>query len=200
MAGVCSKVVTNDLFSEDDNKQGEEEDLPGFYGADMSTKLKLLGCDVASFGVNQPHPDDKDVQNLMWNDPFTGIYRKLIFNKAGTMLRGGILIGDASDYEKLHKLAVSADHDNGPAPFPEGIIAAQLLAPPSARAPGSEEEEEADLSDPNAQSVPVTMLLSDNSRQLFMIWVPMRLPYQLSKNVPRPERDAVDANQPSSLS
>jgi NAD(P)H-dependent nitrite reductase small subunit len=48
-------------------------------------------------------------------------------------------------------LAVSADHDNGPAPFPEGIIAAQLLAPPSARAPGSEEEEEADLSDPNAQ-------------------------------------------------
>jgi len=95
----------------------------------MSTKLKLLGCDVASFGVNQPRPDDKDVQELVWNDPFTGIYRKLIFNKAGTAVRGGILIGDASDYEKLHKLAVSPEHEGGLAPLPEGISAAMLLAP-----------------------------------------------------------------------
>jgi len=49
------------------------------------------------------------------------VYRKLIFNKAGTAVRGGILIVDAFDYNKLHKLAVSADHDDGPAPLPEGI-------------------------------------------------------------------------------
>jgi nitrite reductase (NADH) large subunit len=143
MAGVCSKMVADDLFS----TRSEDEEEPGFYGADMSTKLKLLGCDVASFGVNQPRPDDEDVQELVWNDPFTGIYRKLIFNKAGTALRGGILIGDASDYDKLHKLAVTAD---GPAPLPEGISAAMLLAPPSARSDGAEEEE-ADMNDPNAQ-------------------------------------------------
>jgi nitrite reductase (NADH) large subunit len=57
--------------------------------------LKLLGCDVASFGENQPSPDDPDVSSLIWNDPLNGIYRKLIFNKAGTRLRGGILVGDA---------------------------------------------------------------------------------------------------------
>ena len=28
--------------------------LPEFTGADMSTNLKLLGCDVASLGVKQP--------------------------------------------------------------------------------------------------------------------------------------------------
>jgi len=92
MAGVCSKIVADDLFSSQ-----QDQDEPGFYGSDMSTKLKLLGCDVASFGVNQPGPDDEDVQELVWNDPFTGIYRKLIFNKAGTAVRGGILIGDASN-------------------------------------------------------------------------------------------------------
>ena len=157
MSGVASKIVANDLFNSNannvNNVNGGSEQQPGFYGADMSTKLKLLGCDVASFGVNQPKPDDEDVQELVWNDPFTGIYRKLIFNKAGTALRGGILIGDASDYEKLHKLAVSAEHDGGPAPLPEGILAAMLLAPPSSKSGDAAEEDEggADLSDPNAQ-------------------------------------------------
>jgi nitrite reductase (NADH) large subunit len=146
MAGVCAKVVSNDLL------KASEDELPGFYGADMSTKLKLLGCDVASFGVNQPGPDDEDVQELVWNDPFTGVYRKLIFNKAGTLLRGGILIGDASDYDKLHKLAVSAEHDGNPEPLPEGTIAAQLLPPASAKSGGgAEDEDETDLSDPNVQ-------------------------------------------------
>ncbi|KAG7344800.1 assimilatory nitrite reductase NADPH large subunit [Nitzschia inconspicua] len=139
MASVCSKVIANDLGI----KAIEEADLPAFKGADMSTKLKLLGCDVASFGVNQPKPDDEDVQELVWNDPFVGVYRKLIFNKAGTMLRGGILVGDASDYEKLHKLAMSGEE------LPEGTAPSMLLAPLSAR--GDVEEEEADLSDPNAQ-------------------------------------------------
>jgi len=146
MAGVCSKIVSSDLF-----QQEIESGEPGFYGADMSTKLKLLGCDVASFGVNQPKPDDEDVQELVWNDPFTGVYRKLIFNKAGTALRGGIMVGDASDYEKLHKLAVSADHDGGPAPLPEGISASMLLAPPSAKSDGADEDDGADLTDPSAQ-------------------------------------------------
>jgi nitrite reductase (NADH) large subunit len=109
----------------------------------MSTKLKLLGCDVASFGVNQPRADDEDVQELVWNDPFVGVYRKLIFNKVGSRLRGGILVGDASDYDKLHKMAMSGED------LPEGVTASMLLPPPSAK--GGVQEEEADLSDPNAQ-------------------------------------------------
>jgi nitrite reductase (NADH) large subunit len=139
MADVCSKIVADDLGL----KALEDANVPAFTGADMSTKLKLLGCDVASFGVNQPGPDDTDVQELVWNDPFGGVYRKLIFNKAGTKLRGGILVGDASDYTQLHKLAVPGD-----AEFPEGTTPAMLLPPPSCK--GAIEEEEVST-DPNAQ-------------------------------------------------
>lgn len=136
MAGVCSKVVAQEELGYD---LGLEE-TPAFTGADLSTKLKLLGCDVASFGENQPSPDDPDVSNLVWNDPLGGIYRKLIFNKAGTKLRGGILVGDASDYSKLHKLAIQGGE------LPENP--AMLLAPASAR--GDVEEEELS-DDPNTQ-------------------------------------------------
>lgn len=136
MAGVCSKIVAQEELGYD---LGLEE-TPAFTGADLSTKLKLLGCDVASFGENQPSPDDPDVSNLVWNDPLGGIYRKLIFNKAGTKLRGGILVGDASDYSKLHKLAIQGGE------LPENP--AMLLAPASAR--GDVEEEELS-DDPNTQ-------------------------------------------------
>ena len=137
MAGVCAKIVP-------EKEVGIKLDLdeePAFTGADLSTKLKLLGCDVASFGENQPPQDDPDVSNLVWNDPLGGIYRKLIFNKAGTKLRGGILVGDASDYTKLHKLAMQGGE------LPENP--AMLLAPASAR--GGEVEEEELSTDPSAQ-------------------------------------------------
>ena len=140
MAEVCAKVVANDLGLK---PFVEGTEMPAFTGADMSTKLKLLGCDVASFGVNQPRPDDMDVQELVWNDPFIGVYRKLIFNKAGTQLRGGILVGDASDYSSLHKLAMSGDA------LPKDTTPAMLLPPPSAKSAGEEAGE--DISDPNAQ-------------------------------------------------
>lgn len=119
MANVAAKKLASDLGLVDDT------DIPTFTGADMSTKLKLLGCDVASFGVNQPGPTDTDVSYLTWNDPVSGVYRKLVLNKAGTKLRGGILVGDAQDYDKLHKLGVSDAALDGPA--------AALLPPPSAR-------------------------------------------------------------------
>lgn len=38
---------------------------------------------------------------MTWNDPFNNAYKKLFFNKAGTQLLGGILVGDASDYTTL---------------------------------------------------------------------------------------------------
>ena len=128
MAGVCSKIIANEELGLD----VDLEELPAFTGADLSTKLKLLGCDVASFGENQPGPDDTDVSNLVWNDPLGGIYRKLIFNKAGTKLRGGILVGDANDYTKLHALAMKGGE------LPENP--AMLLAPSSARGEVQEEE------------------------------------------------------------
>lgn len=137
MAEVAAKCVAHDV-----GISRYSEDLPAFTGADLSTKLKLLGCDVASFGINHPAPDDKDVSELAWNDSIGGVYRKLILNKAGTKLRGGILVGDASDYEMLHKLAVKSTSElTSPA--------SMLLVPPSAQ--GKAREEPTLVDDPSAQ-------------------------------------------------
>jgi nitrite reductase (NADH) large subunit len=76
-----------------------------FNGADMSTKLKLMGVDVASFG--NCFPDEKSSRSLVLEDPFEGVYKKLIFNLDGTRLLGGILVGDASEYGPLSMLAKS---------------------------------------------------------------------------------------------
>jgi len=76
-----------------------------FTGADLSTKLKLMGVDVASFGAN--FADDKTARAITYDDPFTGVYKKLLFNLDGTRLLGGILVGDASDYALLTTLVRS---------------------------------------------------------------------------------------------
>jgi nitrite reductase (NADH) large subunit len=84
------------------NLVGEERK---FTGADMSTKLKLMGVDVASFG--NAFPDDKSSKAIVFEDPFKGTYKKLLFNSDGTKLLGGILVGDASEYTTLSVLAKS---------------------------------------------------------------------------------------------
>jgi NAD(P)H-dependent nitrite reductase large subunit/NAD(P)H-dependent nitrite reductase small subunit len=76
-----------------------------FKGADMSTKLKLMGVDVASFG--QCFADEKIARAITIEDPFKGSYKKLLFNHEGTSLLGGILVGDASEYGRLSMLAKS---------------------------------------------------------------------------------------------
>ena len=43
----------------------------------------------------------------MFEDPFAGVYKKLLFTPDGTRLLGGILVGDAADYGKLLMLAKS---------------------------------------------------------------------------------------------
>lgn len=78
-----------------------------FTGADMSTKLKLMGVDVASFG-QVDLPADKGVP-LTFEDPFNGKYKKLIVSPDGKLLLGGILVGDASDYGTLSILAKSGN-------------------------------------------------------------------------------------------
>ena len=78
-----------------------------FTGADLSTKLKLLGVDVASFGNNDPEPGT--AVPLVIEDPFAGIYKKLFFNPSGKRLIGGILVGDATDYSTLSVLVKSGD-------------------------------------------------------------------------------------------
>lgn len=74
-----------------------------FTGADLSTKLKLMGVDVASFGRYEPGP--AEARALVYEDPFGGVYKKLLFTQDGARLLGGILVGDAADYTCLLDLA-----------------------------------------------------------------------------------------------
>jgi len=76
-----------------------------FNGADLSTKLKLMGVDVASFGDYEAGPDK--ATPLFFENPFGGEYKKLLFSKDGKRLLGGILVGDASQYGTLSILAKS---------------------------------------------------------------------------------------------
>ena len=69
-----------------------------FTGADMSTKLKLMGTDVASFGNIEPQEPSKD---LVLNTPHSGIYKKLVISADGERLLGGVLVGDAAEYGSL---------------------------------------------------------------------------------------------------
>ncbi len=78
-----------------------------FKGADLSTKLKLMGVDVASFG--NCFADEKTAKAITYEDPFKGSYKKLLFNLEGTRLLGGILVGDASEYGGLSMLAKSSE-------------------------------------------------------------------------------------------
>ncbi|QDT56162.1 Nitrite reductase [NAD(P)H] [Caulifigura coniformis] len=76
-----------------------------FNGADLSTKLKLMGVDVASFGDYEAGPEK--ATPLFFENPFGGEYKKLLFSKDGKTLLGGILVGDASQYGTLSMLAKS---------------------------------------------------------------------------------------------
>ncbi len=70
-----------------------------FPGADLSTKLKLLGVDVASFG--DAHGQSAGALNVTYVDPATRVYAKLVLSDDAQTLLGGVLVGDASAYPSL---------------------------------------------------------------------------------------------------
>jgi nitrite reductase (NADH) large subunit len=76
-----------------------------FEGADLSTKLKCLGIDVASFG--DAFATEPGALELVWADPVAGVYKKLVVSDDAKRLLGGILVGDASAYASLRPLVGS---------------------------------------------------------------------------------------------
>lgn len=73
-----------------------------FKGADMSTKLKLMGVDVASIGKSTLESDDVN-ETVLLNSK-SGVYKKLITSKETGNLVGAVLVGDADDYGNLLQL------------------------------------------------------------------------------------------------
>ncbi|AII04668.1 nitrite reductase large subunit NirB [Rhodococcus opacus] len=73
-----------------------------FPGADLSTKLKLMGVDVASFG--DAHAQTPGALEVVLSDAAKGTYAKLVVSDDAKTLLGGILVGDASAYASLRPL------------------------------------------------------------------------------------------------
>ncbi|MCH2110032.1 MAG: nitrite reductase large subunit NirB [Polyangiaceae bacterium] len=85
--------------------RGEEA---AFTGADMSTKLKLLGVEVGSLG--DPFADQQEgTATVVYQDLVGGVYKKLIVSEDGKKLLGAILVGETSEFGMLLPYAQSGD-------------------------------------------------------------------------------------------
>ncbi|MEZ9899829.1 nitrite reductase large subunit NirB [Vibrio breoganii] len=78
--------------------EGESE-ATSFTGADMSTKLKLLGVDVASIG--EVHGQTPGAQSYTFSDEIDQVYKRLIVSEDGSKIIGAVLVGDAEAYGTL---------------------------------------------------------------------------------------------------
>ncbi|MEH6530801.1 MAG: nitrite reductase large subunit NirB [Photobacterium frigidiphilum] len=76
-----------------------------FTGADMSTKLKLLGVDVASIG--DAHGQTVGAQSYTFNDEVEQIYKRLIVSEDGNKILGAVLVGDVDAYGTLLQMMLN---------------------------------------------------------------------------------------------
>jgi len=106
-----------------------EASCDGFTGADTSTKLKLLGVDVASFG--DAHGTADGCLDVVYSDSRAGVYKKLVVGAGGELL-GGVLVGDADAYGMLRPLTGSV-----PPVAPEQLVLPAGLGAPAALGPSA---------------------------------------------------------------
>ncbi len=76
-----------------------------FKGADMSTKLKLLGVDVASIG--DAHGHTAGSQSFVFSDDIEEVYKRLIVSADGKKLLGAVLVGETDSYGSLLQLMLN---------------------------------------------------------------------------------------------
>jgi len=76
-----------------------------FVGADMSTKLKLMGVDVASIG--DAHGRTPKSRACQYVDERRQVYKKIVISEDGKQLLGAVLIGDATEYGTLLQMALN---------------------------------------------------------------------------------------------
>lgn len=70
-----------------------------FNGADMSTKLKLLGVDVGSIG--DAHGRSEGAMSFVFSDGREACYKRIVTSADGSQLLGAVLVGDCEDYDTL---------------------------------------------------------------------------------------------------
>ncbi|MGL5985744.1 MAG: nitrite reductase large subunit NirB, partial [Burkholderiales bacterium] len=76
-----------------------------FAGADMSTKLKLMGVDVASIGDAQGRTPG--CRSFRYTDENKQIYKKIVVSEDGQQLLGAVLVGNADEYGTLLQMALN---------------------------------------------------------------------------------------------
>lgn len=95
-----AKVVASNLaLAKTSQSSIEPESLRRFSGADMSTKLKLLGVDVASIG--DVNGGDDNAQSYTYSDGIEQVYKRLILSPDGDKVVGAVLVGDVESYSTL---------------------------------------------------------------------------------------------------
>ncbi len=91
-----AQVVVDHLCGNDSNQ---------FTGADMSTKLKLMGVDVASVG--DAHGQTKGALSYQFIDEEKQVYKKLVVSKTKKRVLGAVLVGDTDDYGTLLQMMLN---------------------------------------------------------------------------------------------
>jgi nitrite reductase (NADH) large subunit len=76
-----------------------------FVGADMSTKLKLMGVDVASIG--DAHGKTPHSRAYQYIDERKQVYKKIVVSGDGKQLLGAVLVGNADEYGTLLQMALN---------------------------------------------------------------------------------------------
>lgn len=99
------------------------EPAVAFTGADMSTKLKLLGVDVGSIG--DAHAATPGAKSYRFIDEASASYRRLVVDAEGKRVLGAVLVGDNSYYDTLlqyvqNAIALPADPSALILPLSEG--------------------------------------------------------------------------------
>ncbi len=92
MARVTARHIAGDSSAE-------------FTGADMSTKLKLMGVDVASIG--DPHAKADGARSYQFTDERKQVYKKIVVSDCGKFLLGGVMVGDAGEYGTLLQMMLN---------------------------------------------------------------------------------------------
>ncbi|NCI79205.1 nitrite reductase large subunit NirB [Acinetobacter kanungonis] len=82
-----------------------QQDSNLFAGADMSTKLKLMGVDVASVG--DAHAMTPNSLSYFYADEAALVYKKIVVNAEKTKLLGAVLVGDAKEYNDLLQMMLN---------------------------------------------------------------------------------------------
>ena len=76
-----------------------------FKGSHTSTKLKLLGVDVASIGDCHARTEGAVVYSYL--DGAQQTYKKIVLDQDQSRIIGAVMVGDASDYQNLLQMALN---------------------------------------------------------------------------------------------